>query len=230
MIKRQRTSSGTGHQGMPLDSTTLVIDSPGFGGDADPRHNHQSRSERGAPVADAADAAQAPDPKRTQRLFDHHFHFIGRVVRNMGVDEGDVGDVLQQVFSAAAKKLRDIPPASERAFLIQAATRWAANARRARARRREVVSDELTALPDLGLNPEDAFNRKCALELLDKVLSNLEEDVRAVFVLFEIEELSTAEIACTLDLPQGTVASRLRRAREAFHKQASRLCRSDTAR
>jgi RNA polymerase sigma-70 factor (ECF subfamily) len=44
-----------------------------------------------------------------------------------------------------------------------------------------------------------------------------------VFVLYELEGLSMAEIAGLLELPPGTVASRLRRAREEFHAQARRL-------
>jgi RNA polymerase sigma-70 factor (ECF subfamily) len=54
------------------------------------------------------------------------------------------------------------------------------------------------------------------LELLDGLLARLPEDLAEVFVLFELEELTMAEIARLLDLPPGTVASRLRRARERF--------------
>jgi hypothetical protein len=48
-------------------------------------------------------------------------------------------------------------------------------------------------------------------------------DLRTVFVLFELEEMPTQEIATVLDLPTGTVASRLRRAREEFQKLVRRL-------
>jgi RNA polymerase sigma-70 factor (ECF subfamily) len=48
-------------------------------------------------------------------------------------------------------------------------------------------------------------------------------DLRAVFVLFELEEMPTAEIAEALELPTGTVASRLRRAREEFRRIAARV-------
>jgi len=50
----------------------------------------------------------------------------------------------------------------------------------------------------------------------------MEMDLRAVFVLFELEELSTAEIAATLEIPMGTVSSRLRRAREEFQAATKR--------
>jgi RNA polymerase sigma-70 factor (ECF subfamily) len=50
-------------------------------------------------------------------------------------------------------------------------------------------------------------------------------DLRSVFVLFEIEELSTQEIAVLLGIPTGTAASRLRRAREEFDRLLARHTR-----
>ena len=51
----------------------------------------------------------------------------------------------------------------------------------------------------------------------------MEFDIRTVFVLFEIEEMTTSEIATLLAIPAGTVASRLRRAREEFQMKIARL-------
>jgi RNA polymerase sigma-70 factor (ECF subfamily) len=48
-------------------------------------------------------------------------------------------------------------------------------------------------------------------------------DLRAVFVLYELEQLTSAEIAELLQIPPGTVASRLRRARESFESCVARL-------
>jgi RNA polymerase sigma-70 factor (ECF subfamily) len=59
--------------------------------------------------------------------------------------------------------------------------------------------------------------------LLDRVLDGMPDDLRTVFVLFVLEGTSTPEIAALLGLPSGTVASRLRRAREAFHDIARRI-------
>jgi RNA polymerase sigma-70 factor (ECF subfamily) len=47
-------------------------------------------------------------------------------------------------------------------------------------------------------------------------LQQLPQDSRTVFILFELEALSSPEIAALIDVPLGTVASRLRRAREQF--------------
>jgi RNA polymerase sigma-70 factor (ECF subfamily) len=58
--------------------------------------------------------------------------------------------------------------------------------------------------------------------LLDKVLAELPEDLRAIIVLFELEELRTPEIAEALGIPVGTVASRLRRARAQVEERLVR--------
>ena len=54
--------------------------------------------------------------------------------------------------------------------------------------------------------------------MLAAALEALPIAFRSVFILYELEEMTTAEIALTLALPAGTVASRLRRARELFKK------------
>jgi RNA polymerase sigma-70 factor (ECF subfamily) len=53
-------------------------------------------------------------------------------------------------------------------------------------------------------------------------MADMPDDLREVFVLFEIEEISIQDIAVTLDIPIGTVGSRLRRARQAFQQAVTR--------
>jgi RNA polymerase sigma-70 factor (ECF subfamily) len=169
-----------------------------------------------------ATGATASADRRLRWLVDRHFDFIGRIIRNLGVAEADVDDVLQQVFLAAASRLPDLVEGSERAFLVQAAVNWAANARRARARSREVAVIELPEVADEAPSPEDLTDRKWAAAVLDHLLAAMDLELRTVFVLYEIERLSRAEIAELLGLPQGTVASRLRRAREDFESRLQR--------
>jgi RNA polymerase sigma-70 factor (ECF subfamily) len=118
----------------------------------------------------------------------------------------------------------DIAEGSERAFLFGAAMNVAADSRRSRARAREVHDDEALRLAvDPGSSPEELLARRRARRTLDAVLDAMSIDLRAVFVLVELEELTAPEVASLLDIPIGTVASRLRRARQEFHGIAERM-------
>jgi len=172
---------------------------------------------RGKLVEPPADSA-----RRLRALYDDHFELVGRVVRNLGVPPSEVDDVLERVFSSAAARLADIETGRERAFLVQAAVRWTANARRARARIREIGCDALPDIPDLGASPEERTDSRRAAAVLDELLGAMDVELRAVFVLDEIEEMSRSEIAAVLGLPPGTVASRLRRARDDFEGRLAR--------
>jgi RNA polymerase sigma-70 factor (ECF subfamily) len=151
-----------------------------------------------------------------------HFDFIWRSLRRLGVPHAEVDDCAQQVFWVAARKLDDIQIGSERAYLFSTAMRVASDARRSRTRRREVNEDDAGEPFDPAPNPEQIADRRRARALLDEVLDELPMELRAPFVLFELEEMPTAEIAAMLEIPAGTVASRLRRAREEFQKIVAR--------
>jgi RNA polymerase sigma-70 factor (ECF subfamily) len=152
-----------------------------------------------------------------------HFDFVWRSLRRLGVPQTDVDDCAQQVFMVASRKLGSIQEDSARSFLFGTAMRVASDARRSRTRRREVNDDDTAEPADPGPDPEEAAQRQRARAVLDQVLDAMPIELRAPFVLFELEELPTAEIAVILDLPVGTVASRLRRAREEFQAIVARL-------
>jgi RNA polymerase sigma-70 factor (ECF subfamily) len=59
--------------------------------------------------------------------------------------------------------------------------------------------------------------------MLDTFIASLDVDTRTVFVLTELEGFTTPEIAGMLDVPLGTAASRLRRAREKFQSMAREI-------
>jgi RNA polymerase sigma-70 factor (ECF subfamily) len=61
------------------------------------------------------------------------------------------------------------------------------------------------------------------LQLFDIALSKMNADLAETFVLYEVEGLSSPEIAALLDIPLGSVASRLRRAREQFRDAVRRI-------
>jgi RNA polymerase sigma-70 factor (ECF subfamily) len=155
-----------------------------------------------------------------RQLVTEHLDFVWRSLRRFGVPPADVDDAAQQVFLIANAKLDKIQRGSERSFLVGVATRVASHARRAH-HRREAAELRLSANPrEAGLDPEELTQRLEARELLDRVLDAMPQDLRSVFVLFELEELSIDQVATLLAIPRGTVATRLRRAREVFHGQA----------
>ena len=167
--------------------------------------------------------ASAGAEVRLRAMVGEHFDFIWRSLRRLGVPEAEVDDCAQQVFWVAARKLDDIVAGSERPYLFSTAMRVASDARRSRTRRREVHEDDAGEVSDPAPDPEQIADRRRARAMLDEVLDALPMELRAPFVLFELEEMPTAEIGAMLELPAGTVASRLRRAREEFQKIAARL-------
>jgi RNA polymerase sigma-70 factor (ECF subfamily) len=156
---------------------------------------------------------------RLREMVDRHIDFVARVLRNAGIAEAEVDDEVQRTFIVAAKRLDDVRPGSEKSFLLRIALNLAAHARRTAARRREVGVDQAPEMIDAGATPEQLTDRKRARRMLDRVLDAMAPELREVLVLYEIEELSMIEIAGALGIPQGTVASRLRRARLDFRER-----------
>ncbi len=145
-----------------------------------------------------------------------HFEAMWRLLRRLGVPEHDLDDAVQEVIWVLARKLEAVAIESERAFVLSTAYRVASTMRRSRRRRPEMVelSGEHLAAP--GPDPEGLLEQQRARAWLDEALAALPLELRAVFVLYELERLTMAEIAEALGLAAGTVASRLRRARAAF--------------
>jgi RNA polymerase sigma-70 factor, ECF subfamily len=165
----------------------------------------------------------AADGVRLRGMVAEHFEVIWRSLARMGVREAEISDCAQQVFLVASRKLSSIVVGSERSFLLGTALRVAADAKRTQHRRREVPEDEALDPPSLDPLPDEVAEQRRLRAVLDTVLAAMPEDLRVVFVLFELEEMSTPEIAALLDIPAGTAASRLRRAREDFDRRITRL-------
>jgi RNA polymerase sigma-70 factor (ECF subfamily) len=161
---------------------------------------------------------------RLRSIVDRDYEFLWRSLRRIGVPEGSVEDAAQKVLLVVARRLGDIKPGSEKAFLYRTAVNVARDDRRTVARRHELLAgDALEEIPSSAPDPAEQLDKARARSLLDRVLEALDPDLRSVFALYELEELTMAEIGSILDLPSGTVASRLRRAREEFQAIAKRF-------
>jgi RNA polymerase sigma-70 factor (ECF subfamily) len=181
----------------------------------------------GLSTAGAGSASMArvtAEPSHAQRVADLvelHYDFVWRVTRRLGVSTSETEDAVQQVFWVVSRKLGEIQTGRERAYLVGVAVRVASDFRRTVARRRE-SGHEPPDLPSAAPGAEELLDRRRARELLDRFLDALNPELRQAFVLFELENLQSREIAELLDIPTGTVASRLRRARDAFNAEVER--------
>ena len=172
-------------------------------------------------------------PLELQGLFQGYYAQVWRLLRRFGVAAAQLDDAAQEVFWVAARRLADIQPGREKAFLYGVALRVAFNELRrqnaAASLAAPVDYDEL-CLPDVAPSPEESLERRQALELLDAVLARMPLELRTVFVLYELEGLEVSKIAELEELPVGTASSRLRRARLEFSAIAKRVRASSTSR
>jgi RNA polymerase sigma-70 factor (ECF subfamily) len=174
---------------------------------------------KGSALSPRVEAGEA----RVRRMVKAHFDPLWRFMLRLGVEPMDLDDAMQEVVVVAAARLADIPPESERSFLFSTAFRIGSEHRRRRMSRHEVGEGELVHHEDPSPEPDALADQIRARAVLDGVLAAMPTELRAVFTLYEIEEMTMAEIAQLLGVPQGTVASRLRRAREQFEARVDRL-------
>jgi RNA polymerase sigma-70 factor, ECF subfamily len=160
---------------------------------------------------------------RLRQLVDSHVNLVARILRNAGTAEADIDDDVQRVFITLSNRMDDVRVGAEKSFLVQTALHMAAHARRTAARRRETLTGTPPEISDQAAGPEEMTQQRQIRRTLDQILHAMEAELRSVFVLFEIEGMTTAEIASILELPAGTVASRLRRARSEFRERVALL-------
>jgi len=146
-------------------------------------------------------------------MVDEHIDFVARTLRQGGVPRPDLDDEIQRTFMVVTGRIDDLHVGAERSFLFQVAHNVASHARRRLARRREILDDNPPERIETLATPEFLTDRKRLRTMLDDMIGSLQEPLRAVFTLFGFEGMNLTEISQVLDLPRGTVASRLRRAR-----------------
>jgi RNA polymerase sigma-70 factor (ECF subfamily) len=147
--------------------------------------------------------------------------FVWRSMRRLGVRPGDVEDTCQEVFLVVHAKLGEFHGGSLRAWLFAIASRVASDYRKRAFVRREVNDEDI---PEVSV-PETqstTLERTEALALLDTILAGLDEDKRAVFVLFELEQMPMQDVAAAVGCPLQTAYTRLHAAREQVNAAIER--------
>jgi RNA polymerase sigma-70 factor (ECF subfamily) len=153
-----------------------------------------------------------------------HNERLYRAARAIVGDDSEAEDVMQQAYVNAYAHLRQF---DGRAAFATWLTRIAVNEAIARTRRRDryeplgetdaLAFGPLRTVPTQ--NPEaETFSRELRV-ILERAVDTLPEGYRVVFMLREVEGLSTAETAQCLDLTEDVVKTRLSRARGALRDE-----------
>jgi RNA polymerase sigma-70 factor (ECF subfamily) len=147
-------------------------------------------------------------------IFREHAPYVWRVLRRLGVREADVEDLCQEVFVIVHRKLPEFEGRSSmRTWIYGICIRVASDHRRRAHVRREEPTDappeERKSAPQL-----HELEREQARVLLSRALAELDDDKRAVFVLYEIEALEMKAVAEAVGCPLQTAYSRLHAARK----------------
>ena len=152
-----------------------------------------------------------------------HLPLVWRVLRRAGLGPADAEDASQDVFWVLAQRFDGVPERAQRSFLVSTALRVASDRKLSKWHRSVSSGLDVEARASEAPLPDEAVDRRRAAALLDQALDTLDPSDRAVFVLAELEQMSRAEVAGALGIPEGTVASRLRRAREDLELSVRRL-------
>ena len=161
-----------------------------------------------------------------KEVYDEHFRFVWRSLRRLGVAESDVADAAQDVFLVVHRRLSEFEGRSKvTTWLYGISYRVARDRKRlAHVRRRADGDDgELDDHADDRVDIAAEAERRQGLALLEGILDELPIEQRAVFTLFELDGVGGEGIAEMLEIPLGTVYSRLRIAREQFKKALARI-------
>jgi RNA polymerase sigma-70 factor (ECF subfamily) len=173
-------------------------------------------------LAGATSATPAPLPA-FHEVYEQHFDFVWRSARRLGVPEASLDDVVQDVFVTVYRRLPDFEGRSQLKTWLFGILRNTVNDLR-RSQRRKPTEALVSEPIDLSASgPQEAFAREQGARLLHAVLLELEDDLRDVFVLMELEQMSAPEAATALGINVNTVYSRLRAARRDFEAALKRL-------
>lgn len=171
-----------------------------------------------SPLTDLVAACQEGSRDAQQQLYEGCHQRVYRLLVRI-VGRREAADVMQQVFLQVFRALDQFDGQSRFETWLYRVTMNEAFQylrKQRRCRLTSLVSDVMDNEP----NQERHLDYK---DLLERALARLDPDLRALFLLREVEKLSYADIAEAMQVPEGTVASRLNRARQLLKQHLLEL-------
>ena len=168
------------------------------------------------------DRWRAGDNAAGNQLLKRHFDALYRFFTNKLPDHAD--DLIQATLMACVRGVGSFrKECGFRSFLFVVARHELYRFIKANYRSREVFDPSLVSVADMGPSPSSALAKHKEQRLLLLALRRIPLDLQIVLELHYWEGLSTSELADAMEIPQGTVKSRLRRGREALQAELARL-------
>jgi len=169
--------------------------------------------------------AQAGKLRSFNVLVERHERPLYNLVLRHVSDRQLAEDVTQEALLSAWRALHTFKGGSFKAWLYRIAVNEARDLYRSRSRRQASSLDDMLEQgvglgfeADLGPGPEDAALSAATISAVERCLLKLPEEHRIVVLLSDVQGLTYDEVCQTLDLPLGTVKSRIFRARAALRK------------
>ena len=163
------------------------------------------------------------EAQRLRDIFERHAEFVWRALRNLGVASADLEDATQEVFVVVHGRLATYKERDKmRSWLYAICVRVSQRQKRRYARRRELLGAEL---PERAVAADQQLDleRREALELGQRLLAVLPDAQREVFLLYEIEHMTMAQVAAVVGCPLQTAYARLHKARERVQAEVNGL-------
>ena len=177
--------------------------------------------------------AREGDPAAFTELVNRYQRKIFRLAKNITQNDEDAEDVLQESFLKAYEHLPDFHGDSKfYTWIVRIAVNESLMKLRKRKSSRTVPleepidSGEDTLVREIAVweeTPEQQYSQEEMRDILEKAIESLKPDYRTVFVLRDIEELSTEDTAAALEISIPAVKSRLLRARLQLREKLTRF-------
>jgi len=174
--------------------------------------------------AELLDAWRGGDKAAGEQLFERHFDAVARFFHNKVRDSME--DLIQKTFLACVEtRDRFRGDASFRTYVFAVAHNVLCKHLRSKRREHERIDFDSVSVHDLDPGPSTVFAKRREQQLLVNALRRIPLDCQVVLELYFWERLSAGELARVLDVPEGTVRTRIRRAKQlleqAMHAVAS---------
>jgi len=171
-----------------------------------------------ASTADALLAVRDGDLAALGRAYDEHHAVVRAFARRM-VGEAAAEDLVHDTFLSLPRALKRFSgDSSLRTFIIGVAINHARHHLRAQKRRRRAMQRFAEQPSAPSASPEDASDQQRLAAMLQRALDGLSFEHRTAFVLCEVEQRPSPEVAQILDIPEGTVRTRLYHARKKLRR------------